>query len=379
MLEQETERIIATVRQRTIDTKQSIMLKEIVAADIPGPLKTFFRSDVETMFAEELQQHRKFSRFNYDLPEVLSLRQMMNPVLIQHYTFDRDDFLQRSIDAVHLLINYLIRPQWTLTNVLFEKDQTISSAALRNALKYFGPYEYVRDIFTRYTRDKNELTFTRTEFSTILWKIDGGYVKRKTGRELAKVTTPIYDFLHYAGEDGEKMLPLKTLVRYFEDKGLSAVLSRLEGEYVQGKQEITNNELAELLDDVRREAGPFEVERLDPKEIPTESGPRERFTGQTQPVAGSADERPHGVVHFDLPSAIDESDGRKFIRKLFKQDEIAFQTKLQVLNRVPTWKEASKVIDEIFIENDVDPYCSEAEKFIEVVFEQYHPNKYVRS
>jgi hypothetical protein len=258
---------------------------------------------------------------------------------------------------------------------LFEKDEAISSNALKDMLRYFGPYEYLKGIIIRYAQDKNKLTFTRQEFSTILWKIDGEYIRRKTGDELARVMSSMYDFLQYPNPAAGKALPVKALVRFFEDKGLSPVISRLEGEYAQNKHELMHHELSVLLEDVRREEGPFVVERLEPQGAPVASGPREAFAAPAQrPPAATIAPSP-GLVHADLLSAIGASDSRKFIRKLFNEDELAFQSKLRALNHVATWREASKVIDEIFIDNDVDPYCSEAEKFIEVIFEQYHPNK----
>ncbi|MBI4810482.1 MAG: hypothetical protein HY800_03395 [Ignavibacteriales bacterium] len=72
-------------------------------------------------------------------------------------------------------------------------------------------------------------------------------------------------------------------------------------------------------------------------------------------------------------SSISESEKRKFIKKIFKQDEEAYTSALNSMRELSTWKQASKSIDEIFIKYDVDPYSSEATRFIEVMFEQYHP------
>ena len=75
----------------------------------------------------------------------------------------------------------------------------------------------------------------------------------------------------------------------------------------------------------------------------------------------------------DISGAIQEGEKRKFIRKIFKQEEAMFDEAVRQLSGMPGWKEASRFIDEIFIRNDVDPYSGEAERFIEIVFQQYHP------
>ena len=50
-----------------------------------------------------------------------------------------------------------------------------------------------------------------------------------------------------------------------------------------------------------------------------------------------------------------------------------FDEAVRQLSQMAGWKEASRYIDEIFIRNDVNPYSGEAERFIEIVFQQYHP------
>ena len=128
MFEHETELIIDAVRQRVPrggSESNSVVLKDILAADIPHPLKTFFRADVEMVLEDELQRHRKGSRFNFHHPEVQSLQKQISSILVLHYGYPLNEFNKRLEDTVHLMINYLIRPQWSLNNVLFEKEKTI--------------------------------------------------------------------------------------------------------------------------------------------------------------------------------------------------------------------------------------------------------------
>ena len=176
MFEHETETIINTVKQRiphSITDSSTIVVKDILAAEIPLPLKSFFRADVEILLTEELTRQWKNSRFNFSHPEVQSLQHQINSFLVIHYSFRKNEFYQRLDDAVHLMINYLIRPQWTLANVIFEQGDTITTAKLMRLLKYFGPYEYIRSLILRYIEDRRISSFTKSDFSNILWKVDG--------------------------------------------------------------------------------------------------------------------------------------------------------------------------------------------------------------
>jgi len=367
VFEKETTEIIRTIIERTPQTSSGVVsVKDILAADIPYPIKTFFRADVEAMLLSELHHHRKNSRFFFDHPEVQNLQQQINSILVLHYQFKWNEYEQRVDEAVHMMINYLIRPQWTLTNVIFEKENTISSYSLKNLLKYFRPYEYLREIIIHYLSEKKIASIKKDEFKSLIWKGDGEYIRRKSGDELAKIMSPIFDFFDYPNRTGNKAILIKALIKFFEDKGLVMILPRLEGDIAQGKTELTLNELSDLLEDYRRTLGSFQVEKIEVEQTDLIVKSEENKTDSTDVVQSQ--------MH-DFLSSISESDRRKFIKKIFNQDEEAYISALKSIEKLPTWKEASKNIDEIFIKYDVDPYSSEATRFIEVLFEQYHPKR----
>lgn len=362
MLEQETDQLVTFVEQRTIGAQPSISVRELLAAPVPYALKAFFRADVEAMLLEEQVRSWKTSRFNHRHPEVENLQAQINSVLVMNFAYTREEFLQRLPDATNLIVNYLLRPQWTLRGVMFEKSDRVSSPALLQLFRYFGPYEYLRDICGRYIHDRQVAGFTKQEFAEFLWSADAEYVRRKTGDELAKVMSPLYELLDFPRSGEGKALPVKALMKYFEDKGLAAVHARLEGEAAQGKTGFLRSELGQLLEDVRRTSGAFEIHMpdLDARPfVPSASG------AEPTPPAQSS--------HRKLAGAFDDDERRRFVKRIFLNDESAFEHSLDSLSTLAEWKDASTYIDEIFIRNSIDPYSSDAERFVKVIFEQFHP------
>lgn len=378
MLERETEQIIGAVTQKTIGQAPSISLREVLAADLLPALRAFFRADVEAMFQEEHNASLGRSRFNHGHPDVKHAHAQLRSAMVMHYVFPRKEYLARLADAVQLLANYLVRPQWTLTGVVFEKEPAIPVESLRRLMQYFSPYEYFGDVLFRYAEDRGLSAFTRDDFSTLLWKIDAAFVRRKSGQELCDALVPMYEFFDYPRNSGKFAMPVKALIKFFEDKGLTDAQTRLEGEMVQGLTAVPLQALAGILEDVRGASGQFVAERNDPKPGAVTEAPDPPAAVPVPPASpdhGAA--RPlNGPGHRpgpDVASAIQEGEKRKFIRKIFRQEDAKFDEAMAHLSRTAGWKEASKFIDEIFIENDVDPYSGEAERFIEIVFQQYHP------
>ena len=378
MLEQETEKIVAIAHQRTIGSSQSIAIKDILAADIPVPVKTFFRADVEAMLLDELQQHRKTSRFNFRHPEVQNLQNQINSLLVLNFTFEQAEYDTRLNDTIHMLANYLVRPQWTLTNVLFEQEQSVSAQSLLRQMRYFGPYEYFRDILARYVSEKTVQSFTREQFSSLLWRIDAGYVRRKSGDELARILLPLYDFFDYPKHSENKTLIIKAIIKFFDDKGLSPVLPMLEGEIVQGKNEFSIRELAESLENVRRAGGAFEAVKTESaQQSATEVVKMESATTASPTMPEQTGETPQKKLQSKPVHILEFSDGeqKRYTRTLFRQDDTAFAEAMQALGQAPSWEEASKLIDEIFIRSIIDPYSSDALRFTETLFKQFHKNQ----
>lgn len=372
MLELETDVVFAAIRDRTIASRTSISMKEILAANIPYPVKMFFRTDVESSLLEEVRHSREGSKFTYDHPEIQSLQNQMNSILVLQYTLSAEEFAKRLDDVVHLIANYLIRPQWTMRSVVFEKEDFISAKALLRLLKYFGAYEYLRDISSRYIRDKNISSFTKKDFTLFLWRADGEFVKRKSGDELARVLTPLYEFFDFPEKSTTNSMTANALMKYFEDKGLSSVTARLEGEIQHQTMSFTQAELAIILENVRRTSGAFIVDEPE-KEIDPVSPTAPGDTTPPPAKEGEPPVKPFPLVRF--AETIDEGDRRRFLRKIFREDEHSYETALQFMGGIASWKDASKFIDEIFIQNNVNPYSSEAVKFIDTIFQQFYPTK----
>jgi hypothetical protein len=160
---------------------------------------------------------------------------------------------------------------------------------------------------------------------------------------------------------------------------LTSVVHRLEGEVIQGKNRFTLRELSSILEDTRRTFGAFSVEAKEDEPVGLTTTPPPEAS-----IAPAVPHAPEQTVEAPTPPAaaeqpfpalavfdIDDSDRRKFVKKIFRQDESAFDTTILTLSRTPSWRKASALIDEVFINNDVDPYSSEARRFTELIYHRY--------
>jgi len=302
--------------------------------------------------------------------------------------------------SVHFHFNYLCRPQWTLLNFVFEDRRRITTSELLRKLRYCADFPYFPRVLQRYIGDKGLAEIEYSEFKTLLKKIDDAILERHSAEELAGLTRPLIRFLemglptaHFAM--GEPTLPVNAAIVFFEDKQMLALKEKLEEERDQnGVDHITVDQLAKL---IKKHLVPFptQPEQSEPAsaEAPHVGGIEGRENQEevivpeeiTDPLpdsaapvgkaeeAGRPEHRPNKLLPElpDVHTLFDETEIRVFTRRIFRKDSVEFRNGLDRLNTAATWLEASLMLDQVFLENNVDPFSKEAIRFTNKIYSRY--------
>jgi hypothetical protein len=374
MLEAETSSLIESMHDRITLGRAVVTLKDILAADIPSAVQCIIRCGVETKLQDEQQRLFAESEFNYSHPDVHHLREQMNSSLVLHYTFAGDHLRTVLEERLGLLLRYLVRPEETLRSVVFEFGQVASVGALEIHLRSFEPYDYLRTILRLYLHERAVTSIGADRFAKLLRGIDAEYVRRKTGDQLARMLTPLATLLARNGTETFALLPVDTLIEFFYDKGLLAICVKLENIRNDGTFSLTLAELSDILESVRQATGEFKTDDKIPKNgahqkpaaarepavVPPPPDPEPPPTGQPRIIT----DQPRIIT-------IEDADKRRFMRKLFGGDEVAYDAALRQLSATGNWKEASRAIDTIFIANKIYPYTADAKRFVKILSEQF--------
>jgi hypothetical protein len=67
---------------------------------------------------------------------------------------------------------------------------------------------------------------------------------------------------------------------------------------------------------------------------------------------------------------------RKVLKKVFNRDRDAFDDAMRRLAAVDSWRQASQVLDEVFIRYDVDPYSRTALRFTDSIYTRFIPKSH---
>jgi hypothetical protein len=410
MLEKETERIIETLAERTIGRRETITLKDAIAAEMPKAVKVYLRTEVIRWLKTDLEGAPRFGKVNRNAPGINQLTGAFLRSLCDAYQFTRNEFLTLLDDAVHFVENYLCRPQWTLENFLFDNAEKVSAEELIFKLGYTVEYSYFGRLIQKLVRQWGWKTVRVEDFRVLVSKIDNQIVRQHSPQELAMLTKPIYDFVLMTNAPLTHAIPLDPILLFFEDKKLPALKEHIQKICgIRERSELTLKETIGLIEDFHFEPGKAKTpeekppvlqstpEPLRKDEPPQKEEPAETKVAAAEPLQEepqppektsadateeaiqlalsseetieSAETRLNAEIPQlpDLNSLISKRQRSRYIRKLFKKDREYFDEIIEELNRTSTWREASQYLTRVYEVNNLDPFAEDVIQFTDTI------------
>ena len=257
IFEAEIETIIHAVHIKTIGEDDGIVLKKILSAKIHPAVKAYFKAEVEKTLVLERGLEYRSKKFSYSLPEVRSLEEQIDLLLVQNYHFSSQEFESLLDESVHFQFNYLCRPQWTLLNFIIGEQRRVASETIEKRLKYCVDYTYFPELIKRYIAEHGLAEVTYEEFKSLIEKIDREVVARHSSLELAHMTRALFDFVESGKmvpqvEFEQQTLPINAAIVFFEDKKSREICTRLEFERDHNRIiQITADRLADIIEIVK--------------------------------------------------------------------------------------------------------------------------------
>jgi hypothetical protein len=432
MLERETESILATLTARTIGARESVQLREALAADIPRGVKAYLRAETTRWLTEDLQGAPRFSHIDQSLPGNRRIARSFLESMAAVYMFQRNEFLGLLDNAVHFLENYLCRPQWTIENFAFERADLVPVEKILEKLECTAEYSYFKTLIGKLAGQRGWTEISRGKFRDLLIAIDDQIVKQHDARELSLLAKPIFDFILLRDTPPDAGIPLRPVLVFFEDKGMKILRDYIESICkIRGREEITLDELTALVEDLYLGQGdqsqetPAEspapanepppappapaapvpvfiesppvitfitdepdgsLEEPPPADFDQKRNPEPRPHERREPVAPPRDARNISLsLTFaglpqsrtpdpslaDLREMITGHARSRFIKHVFGRDEEKYNQFIATLNDAPTWKDASILLIRFYRETALDPYDGDVVAFTDSIHRRY--------
>ena len=410
IFEAEIESIIHAVHIKTIGEDDGIVLKKILSAEIHPAVKAYFKAEVEKTLMQERRLEYRSKKFSYSLPEVRSLEEQIDLLLVQTYHFSLQEFESLLDESVHFQFNYLCRPQWTLLNFIVGDQRRVSSETIEKRLKYCVDYTYFPELIKRYIADHGLAEVTYEEFKLLLEKIDHEVVAQHSSLELAHMTHALFDFVESGKmvpqvEFEQQTLPINAAIVFFEDKNISEICTRLELERDHNRVlQVTADRLADIIEVVRTGNEDATAHLSASLKLPSEAQQQVNEQESTiivdsaglvqetiddaqavekavQPktpllVFGENDEKylasTPSAKQKEIFDLFPDGESAIIVRKLFSNDEPAFRGAVTEISLLRTWEQVAQYLDKLFLVNQTDPFSAEAVSFTDKLYAHFH-------
>jgi hypothetical protein len=412
IFEAEIESIIQTVRIKTIGEDDGILLKKILSASIHPAVKAYFKAEVEKTLVQERGLEYRSKKFPYALPEVRSLEEQIDLLLVQNYHFSLQEFESLLDESVHFQFNYLCRPLWTLLNFVVGEQRRVTSTAIEKRLRYCVDYTYFPELIKRFIVDHGLAEVTYEEFKSLIEKIDREVVAQHSSLELAHMTRALFDFVESGKmvpqvEFEQQTLPINAAIVFFEDKRLKDICARLEFERDRHRVvQITADRLADIIEIVRvgdenatahptalpavlregtqqtieqshGQAAPVVDNREREQETRTSTQAAEYSAPPKEPlhVFGENDEvyltSMPGMKRKEVIDLFSDEEYSLIVKIIFANDEPLFQGAITEISLLGVWEEVAQYLDALYLANEVDPFSAEAVLFTDKLFSHF--------
>ncbi len=394
--ERHTDALLPLLLERTIGSAPSILLRDVLESSIPAGIRSYLLAEVTRWLAEDLRTLPRFESLRLDATGRRHLKRALLESLATSYPLSRTELHAALRVSLEFTEAYLTRPQWTLEKFLFEDEERVEPRYILDRLGHLTDYSYLPRLLEGFVRRRGSTPVSIEDFRHLLGKIDDEIVKQHSPRELALLCKPIFDFLLLKNATLDDPIPLTPVLAFFEDKKMKIMTEYIESICrLRGTETITLSQLIGLITELydgRPPGTPItpSTDSVHPVEEPSANTPDgsvyppdpfepEEADGAhlRQPEHSPAAPEPVGPIPGSVPDLPDlrilvsEKQRHRFIRKIFQKDQAYYYGVLATLNALPTWKEASAYLQQIYEINDLDPYAEDVIEFTDTVHQRY--------
>ncbi|QQS37307.1 MAG: hypothetical protein IPM56_04950 [Ignavibacteriales bacterium] len=196
-----------------------VTFEKILATDIHPAVKQYISAELDYLIFKDRNKLLQDSAFDYSGQEITKYFNLIALEIKKSKRISFEDMRTLITQAVSFNINFLIRPKWSLANLIFDnsKEHTVQEVVMM--LNYIYYYEYLKDILNEYLEKRKVIIINLTEFELILNKLDRELFTSRANSLLENVLVSVAEFFNEGGVNKSKISPL-SIETFLKEKNL---------------------------------------------------------------------------------------------------------------------------------------------------------------
>lgn len=224
-----------------------ITIEKFLAIDIHPSIKKYVEGEIDYLISEDRKKLIENSLFDYSGTEISNYFVLIGNEIKKTKKISFEDIKNIVLQAVSFNANYVVRPKWSLSKLIFGNNKSVSVNELKLMLNYTYYYEYLNNVFLAYLSKKKILNITVTEFELIVNKIDRELFMLHQSKLVDNALFAIADYFSIGGLN-KSTVSVEAVENFLKEKNLTELLFKLKRAYTNtSKKKIDIDEVRKVL------------------------------------------------------------------------------------------------------------------------------------
>lgn len=204
--------------------------EKMVRAEIHPSILKYISSEIDLLIYEDRKKLINNSAFDYTGSEIANYFNLISDEIKKTKRLNYEDVKKLLVQAVSFISNFLIRPKWSLSKLIYDNNQQNASKSveeIRFYLRFAYYYEHINTIFNAYLNKKQITHLTKEEFEEIFEKIDKELFISQPQKMIDNALYSMADFFNI-GAVAKTKISISHIESFLKGKNLSDYLFRLK-------------------------------------------------------------------------------------------------------------------------------------------------------
>ncbi|AFH49999.1 Hypothetical protein IALB_2296 [Ignavibacterium album JCM 16511] len=378
MFQNEIKFIYDFVINRIKNLGEVFTIEKLLEADIHPAIKKYIEAEIDFLIYDDRKKLLQNSIFDYTGNKIAKYFELISQEIKKSKRVNVEDIQKLVLQAVSFNANYVVRPKWSLTKLIFGNNKSISNEELSMMLKYIYYYDYLKNIIEAYLEKRKLLTISVTEFELILNKIDRELFQYDKQKLIDNSLISIADFFSI-GALNRSSVTVECVENFLKEKNLIDELIKLKRVFSEDiRKPIPVDDIKKVIystapivtqEEEKSEAELSTNEELKEEEIQT--SPQETEAEKSEPSSESISQE---VVSDEIPEEESEEKVSEEVEQILdniekelesdeETDEIKPLTEKEEQELLSFYDKELKKVDEVAEEtNEIDSSLKELEQ-----------------
>lgn len=247
MFENEIKFISDFTLNKVKDLGSFITVEKFLSIDVHPSIKKYVEGEIDYLISEDRKKLIENSLFDYSGTEISNHFALIGNEIKKTQKISFEDIKNIVLQAVSFNANYVVRPKWALSKLIFGNNKSVSVNELKQMLNYTYYYEYLNSVFLAYVSKKKILNISSTEFELIMNKIDRELFMLHQSKLVDNALFAIADYFSIGGLN-KSSISVESVENFLKEKNLTELLFRLKRFYAGSvKKKVDIEELRKIL------------------------------------------------------------------------------------------------------------------------------------